>query len=460
MRYLAWAAVALLLLASTSPTKAGIQLLGGPTTGGLQAQGQYNVKADYGAKGDTVQLVNAAVTGTAFSFTQSRNDGPGAYPIALTNADVGKTIAIPGAGTAGAVHITTIASVGSATTATLTASAPTTVSGVLAYYGTDDTVAIQNTINAITTFNFATGAIGGSQVGVVFSPPGIYMIAGALYTGNGANAQLYIPMLPSNYGLEPKNITIGFASTVGVNTSFQVNGGPQAPPTSGSIWFSPRAGSGTSPTILGMENNSGAFNTVLVQMQNVGFRTAYGPQASMGCADLRFAYQILVDKFVCDVAANMTTVAATAPVSGGYGLRVPGQDNGAKTAIYNSTVVGYYDAFDLYEHSYLSDVDVYFVHNAFDINASTHGLSATSLLAQHAVNVFNVTASTGSIGFFCGELRTEHGSGWYATVADLNDASNVLYGACNYRSVSSFIGAVNSFVKNGGTHFTATALQP
>lgn len=109
----------------------------------------------YGAKCDLVPLQFPAMTSGSAVLTAT--DG------AFTSADVGKTMCVSGAGAAGVPLITTIASVQSATQCTLAAAASTTVSssvgsvtwyagastnwGAKAYYGTDDTAAIQAAIN-------------------------------------------------------------------------------------------------------------------------------------------------------------------------------------------------------------------------------------------------------------------------------------------------------------------------
>lgn len=65
----------------------------------------------------------------------------------FTAADVGKLIAVAGAGAAGATLRTTIAAVTSATVVTLALAASGAVSGVAVQWGTDDTAAIQAALN-------------------------------------------------------------------------------------------------------------------------------------------------------------------------------------------------------------------------------------------------------------------------------------------------------------------------
>lgn len=122
-----------------------------------------------GAVGDAVRGTDGAVTATATAFTSA-----GA---AFVAGDVGKTITIAGAGTAGAAHVTTIAARVSGTALTLTDAAVTTVSGAIYYLGTNDT-------SALTTLQ-ALGEPIQTKPGYYFSPTLYAANLGGLWTGRG-----------------------------------------------------------------------------------------------------------------------------------------------------------------------------------------------------------------------------------------------------------------------------------
>lgn len=156
----------------------------------------FNIK-DYGAKGDGhYSGLTASISASSSTLTVS--------DITFSSADVGKVIEIPTAGSAGSLLVTTIAAYVSTHVVTLTASASTAASSQRIYYGTDDTSAIQSTINAC----FSSGG------GIVYGPSGIYIINGPLITsdnnGNYPNSQIYIPSPPNtgNGGVYNYNITI------------------------------------------------------------------------------------------------------------------------------------------------------------------------------------------------------------------------------------------------------------
>ncbi len=130
------------------------------TTSGKVKQTVYNVR-DYGATGNTRIVADGAITSGLKVLTSLTAN--------FTTADIGKLITVKGAGVAGAILGTSIASFNSSTSVTLTASAGSTVSAAVTIYGTDDLAAINLAIAAATP----TG-------GTVFFPPGGYGITGSI----------------------------------------------------------------------------------------------------------------------------------------------------------------------------------------------------------------------------------------------------------------------------------------
>ena len=117
----------------------------------------FNVET-YGAVHDAVALNGAgtvAASSTAFS-----NAGA-----SFVVGDVGKVIAIQGAGAGGVPLVTTIAARGSSTTLTLTAAASTSVTTANVVYGTNDAPSVQSAITACV-------AAGANEV---YMPNGFYL---------------------------------------------------------------------------------------------------------------------------------------------------------------------------------------------------------------------------------------------------------------------------------------------
>ena len=124
-----------------------------------------NPVVTHGAVGDGQDVRGAAITSGSAVVTAS---GAGF----TTKAKVGQLAYFYGAGAAGALLATTIASVDSDTQVTLAATAGTTVASAGVFtFGTDNTTAMTNAINA-------AKAVGGP--GAVVVPAGLYLMTGTL----------------------------------------------------------------------------------------------------------------------------------------------------------------------------------------------------------------------------------------------------------------------------------------
>jgi hypothetical protein len=143
---------------------------------------------DFGAVGDGKFATDGVITSGTATLTCATSKP-------FTPADVGKSIMVKGALVSGATTlVTTITGYTSSSVVTLGASATATVASAgLVLWATDDTAAVQATINAAFAYGQAHG------VGVVALPPAaglFYGIAGALIAGGAtkANGQLIIPI--------------------------------------------------------------------------------------------------------------------------------------------------------------------------------------------------------------------------------------------------------------------------
>ena len=116
----------------------------------------------YGARADMKVLPDAAIQAGSKSLSSTS--------AVFTPADAGKAVVIAGAGTAGGVLSTAIATVRDSHHAVLRALASTTVRGAQAAYGTDDTAAFQSALDA-------QSKAGGGEVSV---PAGAYLLRGTL----------------------------------------------------------------------------------------------------------------------------------------------------------------------------------------------------------------------------------------------------------------------------------------
>jgi hypothetical protein len=117
------------------------QLLAGqPAVGANVSPGhiRHATPRDYGAKGDATSLADGAISAGSATFSSASAK--------FTVADVGKPIAVSGAGSSGNALVTVISAVTSATRVKLDANALTTVSRARTDYGTDDTAAVRSCV--------------------------------------------------------------------------------------------------------------------------------------------------------------------------------------------------------------------------------------------------------------------------------------------------------------------------
>lgn len=234
----------------------------------------------YGAKGDGQSAVDGAMTSGLATLTCA--SGP------FKKSDVGKAIMVKGALSSGATTlVTTIASYQSATQVTLNASATNTITGALVLWATDDTVALQNTINAA----FAYGQLNGT--GIVWVPPSgsgtFYGVAGPLVAGGStkANGQLVIP-IQATTGVKVCLIVLG-ATDGGATRHWE----QKIPQLAGStlvsfgVWANATAqlnalnANGQAACISGQTGANGygtdalVYNNVLLRLQNIQVYTTH-----------------------------------------------------------------------------------------------------------------------------------------------------------------------------------------
>lgn len=194
------------------------------------------------------------------------------------------------------------------------------------------------------------------------------------------------------------------------------------------------------------------FSGVNVVIRNLDIRTYDNP--AIGGIDLKYAAQCRLE----NVSINTDTynVDASKPSHGTSGLITPSINNAAMTVLRNVLVSGYHTGIEVNEHT---DGD------NLVVASNIHGL--LFLQAHHASrfarvgtyrNTHHITI-LGIHGFSIAQLNTEQpgdgqtdaGNNWQTLVSDINDPQNLGVGDINYWVVLGGKGAVDQFVKIGGT---------
>ena len=134
--------------------------------------GMINVTdSPFNAKGDMLIFSDGAISASSTTFTSQS--------ATFTSSDVGKAVAVVGAGSSSGVLTAGITKYLSAHSVTLSAAASTTVSGAQYTYGTDNTPAFVNSMSQAMNSGGGANLAGNPRpIGTVNVPPGAYLIVG------------------------------------------------------------------------------------------------------------------------------------------------------------------------------------------------------------------------------------------------------------------------------------------
>jgi len=327
--------------------------------------------------------------------------------------------------------------------------------GALGNGSTDDTVKIQDTINAC----FTAGG------GVVYFPIGVYIIGGALQTsisGINYNSQLYIPQVNSN---NSARTTISFLGEVQPNMVQTLGISVLVPPNSGVILRSTIQGSGTRPSVIcgrGAAGNIVAnFSSTNVSFKNLAIQiTPNGSsKMTMGGINCEFSNVAMFENITC-FPYNLNLVNSGKPdVIDIVGIAIPSINCELNNTIINCNVGGFTNGFLLGEHASVYNAVAICCVNGFNQTQNYHLGNYTKLSAFWCSVDFIVT---GASYFNVANLQTEWtvASKWYDAIVTLSDASNLGHGRFNYNIVAAGVGVDNTkFIKIGGSKVKSKAIS-
>lgn len=312
---------------------------------------------------------------------------------------------------------------------------------------TDDTAAIQATIDA------AAGAGGGVCAGKYGDRT--YLIAGALQDTSGANAQLLLPVV--DYADDPCVTIVLMGYTPPAHT-FSVVGLGALP--GGGTRFKSSLSSG-SGSVIGGYGPSGSyahFTNVFLKMQNMVVETVANPTISAIDASLAANFDTkdaLVDPGVFAMGDITTPTTTTS-----FGIKCPTNGNGAHVTMTDTLVVGFYNAYEISEHSTGNNVSAMGCLVGFQFRGCDHASNFQRLLCAHVKRP--LSGPSGSIRHYTHieQIDIEHAtSGPFATTQDLNDTSNLMYGDVTWHGVTAGTpGPDGSFVTAGAQNMRTKQL--
>lgn len=415
-----------------------------PTPGGGGADLPLFDARDYGYLPDGVRLYDIAMTGGSQILTSAL--------ATFTIDDIGKVFKIDGIGVGGISARGTITDFIDANTIEISLGANSTVSGQQMYYGTDNTTAIQDTLNAA----FDGGG------GTCLFPDGIAMIHGPLITslsGKNPNSQLYIkfrdPQAAPGNRETPLAIKITGVTPIGFADGALAD---QNPNMGGTIWYSTLiAVSGTYPSVLssvGFATGFGDFNAVDMYFENLTVRrsantTSTGANLCGINGSVFFGTGFNYVRADVDVSGKNTV----APTANTFGLKTAATNSATNISLNNVYGVGNDYAFVFGEHCTGTNIQGC---------ANRVGLGPTQMnhaawfgrvcLQWNGVVIENFAPEAGVNQFYIQQLDMELriGGDWYDTTYVVNDPSNMMRGWAKCMPVLQG-GAL--FNKNGGNTF-------
>jgi hypothetical protein len=302
----------------------------------------------------------------------------------------------------------------------------------------DSTTAIQNCINAAAAAG--GGVCASKQVNALF------LISGALQDTSRGNAQILFPSV--NYVSE-KQVTIRIQGYVAPPSIFSVIGSTPLP-TAG-LRFKSTLTTGTGAVFGGwgpVGTGLGNFSNVCIELEKLTVQTVANP--TITAVDCGWMACLSAKDVVCHTG-TYAVASITAPTTAtSFGLITPKNGNGAHTVINDCTMIGFYNAYGIYEHGTGNNVNFAGCNQGLVFNNADHASMFGRVCSVHCVYPV-VGPASGAHSTNIQQLDIEHSTGSFATIYDLQDSGNRLYGSIAWYSVTAGTpGPAHAFTNNGG----------
>jgi hypothetical protein len=330
----------------------------------------------------------------------------------------------------------------------------------------DDTVAIQNAINA---------CFSGSG-GTVYFPNGIYKIAGALQTnvaGANPNSQLYIPQLNSLTSASLRT-HITFQGETRPNFTPSTAAFPSIdliPSLKGTILLSTITGSGAGSSVLGGTDNLAAigstFNYTGASVKDLTILVGQDISGSL-IGGINFRDLAQSDFENVAVYSNVSFPSSSRPIREIGGILTAKNGGDASNYLKNVQAAGFKYGVVVGEHALLEQVQAANCEYGFVFTAAGYATTATRLLGNWNRNYIYFPTSSilgytqnGTIGAttnihqFAAEVVTGSGK-WYDVQYFVVDPGNLAAGNAYYDVYAVGGGAHNSasfIAEQGGNNF-------
>lgn len=203
----------------------------------------------------------------------------------------------------------------------------------------------------------------------------------------------------------------------------------------------------------------GGFSAVYVILRDLEVRTTDDP--GIDGVDLRLAMQAKLENVF--INTGVYNVRASRPTHGTRGLVTPACNNAALTILRQVVVTGYHTGIVINEHT---DADNLVVGSNLRGLEFAQGHHASRLGRVGAYRNTCHVAVTGACGFsiaqlnteFPGQGQTDERNAWQTLVCDVEDPRNLANADIDFWAVQGGLGAVPTFIVQGGAHIRARRL--
>lgn len=400
---------------------------------------------NYGATGDGIYDTAASITSGSAILTSINS-------IFAPN-DVGKIMVVIGAGVTGRDLVTTIVDFTNPTQVILNTAAGTTVSNAGILFGTDQTLSIQNTINAI---HDAGG-------GKVIIPNGIYIIAGALKTSVGGinmNCQLYIPN-DNAQSLNRTHIVIE-GKTLPNYTQYSPLQAANLNTYKGSCLVSTLTTGATGAAVIGMKGAAstyGSYSYNYLTVNNLAIKVLDNPGGSgpvIGGVSCKNGASLMTNNVaVSSIGAAQSSVL---PANDVAGIETTDVSSETMNSLQNTIAEGFRTGFIVGEHTVLNQVQSFVCFRGMNLKNGYHAITCLRFGSYWCTTDIYVSGNSNIQNFnFDNEYMHSGFSGgkWYDNVATIDDPSSLLKGQFYYQLTKAYTGSDNAhLIVNGGKNLT------
>ena len=203
----------------------------------------------------------------------------------------------------------------------------------------------------------------------------------------------------------------------------------------------------------------GGFSAVFVILRDLDVRTTDNPR--IDGVDLRLAMQAKLENVF--INTGVYNVQASRPTRGTRGLITPACNNAALTILRQVVVTGYHTGIVINEHTDADNLVVGSNLRGLEF-AQSHHASRLGRVGAYR-NTCHV-AVTGACGFsiaqlnteFPGQGQTDERNAWQTLVCDIEDPRNLASADINFWAVQGGVGAVPTFIVQGGANIRARRL--